>query len=258
MNEQPCGAAASHFFCQGSSNFPLVKSSPSFIRSYFRKIPFGMIALLALFAGALILFVVIVHEVLSEQEEQADLAIFHFLSLHVISNSLTGFMKTVTHFASSTFLQIAYGLLVILYLFKKDIKRAVEIGVIGIGGFLVNYVMKLSFQRQRPPDPLMEPLQNFSFPSGHATSGFIFYGLLVYLLWKTKLNLTVKYIAAIILISFALLIGFSRVYLRMHYPSDVLAGFCIGFSWLVLSIYILTILKKKTDREISRSEIIRS
>jgi undecaprenyl-diphosphatase len=196
--------------------------------------------------------------VLGEQEEKADLAVFHFLSVHVISNSLTGLMKAVTYFASSTFLQIAYGLLVLLYLLKKDIKRAVEIGVIGIGGFLVNYVMKLSFQRQRPPDPLMEPLQNFSFPSGHATSGFIFYGLLVYLIWKTKLNLTVKYLAAFLLISFALLIGFSRVYLRMHYPSDVLAGFCIGFAWLFLSIWLLSLLKKRTDREVGHREIIRA
>ena len=109
--------------------------------------------------------------------------------------------------------------------------------------------MKLFFQRVRPPDPLIAPLQNFSFPSGHATSAFIFYGLLAYLIWKTDLNRTYKYLIATVLIIFSLLIGFSRVYLRVHYPSDVVAGFCIGFSWLVVTISLFTRLKKKADVE---------
>jgi undecaprenyl-diphosphatase len=109
--------------------------------------------------------------------------------------------------------------------------------------------MKLSFRRVRPPNPLIDPLHNFSFPSGHATSGFIFYGLLVYLIWKTNLPKPVKYLAGILLIGFALLIGFSRVYLRVHYFSDVLAGFCIGFAWLVLAIWLMEKFKAKAVQQ---------
>lgn len=226
-----------------------MQSNKSFVRSYLKKLPLRLLVLLTLFAGALFLFAFVVHEVLWEKEEQADNSIFNFLSAHVINNGLTGFMKTVTYFASATFLQIAYSCLFLLYLVLKNVKRAFEIAAIGIGGFVVNYFMKLSFHRVRPPHPLIDPLHNFSFPSGHATSAFIFYGLLAYLIWKTNLSKPLKYISGAILILFSILIGFSRVYLRLHYPSDVLAGFCIGFAWLLLTIYLFERLKKKSDAE---------
>lgn len=211
-----------------------------------------MIIFLALFAGALLLFVVTAHEVLWEKEEQIDNDILHFLSTHVVNDRLTGFMKAITYGASATFLQIAYGVLCVFYLLHRNFKRVVEIAVVGLGGFCINYVMKISFQRTRPPEPLLEALRNFSFPSGHATSGFIFYGLLAYLIWKTDIPHRYKYLSGALLILFSLLIGFSRVYLRMHYPSDVVAGFCIGFAWLLLTIYLFEKLKKKADKEQGR------
>ena len=163
-------------------------------------------------------------------------------------------MKAITYCASSMFLQVAYGLVVVAYLIQKNWKRAVEIVVIGLGGFLINYSMKLSFQRPRPSAPLTEPLQNFSFPSGHATSGFIFYGLLVYLVWKSNMASLYKYIIGTVLILFSILIGFSRVYLRLHYATDVAAGLSIGFVWLVLCILLMEYLKKKSDEELKNTE----
>lgn len=232
-----------------------MQSSKPFIKSYFKKLPIGLLILIALFTGALFLFAFVVHEVLWEKEEAVDNSIFNFLSAYMINDNLTGLMKIVTYFASATFLQIAYGFLFLLYLILKNVKRAFEVAAIGLGGFLVNYFMKLAFHRTRPPHPLIDPLNNFSFPSGHATSAFIFYGLLAYLFWKTEIPKPYKYVLAVVLILFSLLIGFSRVYLRVHYPSDVLAGFCIGFSWLILSIYLLERLKKKADAEQKREAI---
>jgi len=227
--------------------FAAMQSTGTFVRSYLKKLPIGLILLVALIAGALVLFSYVAHEVFWEKEYEIDDEVLNGLSSHV-SKGLTGFMETVTHFASARYLQIAYGVLIVIFLIK-NFKRAIEIAAIGMGGFLLNYFMKLSFQRIRPPNPLIEPLQNFSFPSGHATSGFIFYGLLAYLIWKSDIPKLWKYIAGIILISFSLLIGFSRIYLRLHYPSDVVAGFCIGFAWLVLTILLFEKLKKKTDEE---------
>ena len=227
-----------------------MQSSNTFNKKYFKKLPVGVVLLLIFFAGALFLFSFIVHEVLWEKETEVDFYIFNFLSSRVISTPLTGFMKVITYFASATILQIGYAVLILLYLVWKNYKRAIEIAVIGIGGFLVNYLMKLFFHRVRPPHPLIEPLQDFSFPSGHATSGFIFYGLLVYLIWKTSIPKLIKYSAGAILILFSILIGLSRVYLRVHYPSDVIAGFCIGFAWLSLTIWLFERLKKKSDKEI--------
>jgi undecaprenyl-diphosphatase len=228
-----------------------MQSSKPFIKKYIEKLSLSVVVLLFFFAGAVFLFGLITKEVILEKEEGADHYIFDFLAAEVISPGLTPVMETITFFADGHFLKACYGILVAAYLLRKDYKRALEIGIIGIGGFLVNYFMKLFFQRPRPPHPLIEPLQNFSFPSGHATSGFIFYGLLVYLTWKTNLGKPWKYGIGAVLILLALLIGFSRIYLRMHYPSDVLAGFCIGFSWLFFSIWLLNRLKKKSGRELA-------
>lgn len=230
-----------------------MESSKKFNKKYFGKLSFGLIALLILFAGAVYLFVYILEEVLREKEVSSDNAVFNYLSANVINDKLTGFMKAVTYFASANFLQIAYLILIVFYLLLKHWKRAVEIVFIGLGGFLVNYFMKLAFHRLRPPHPLINPLNNFSFPSGHATSGFIFYGLLTYLIWKTNIPKMYKYLIGIILISFSLLIGFSRIYLRVHYPSDVLAGFCIGFAWLILTVWTFEWLKKRSDREMHKA-----
>src|SRR5689334_22054599 len=108
-------------------SFGPMQSTKPFIKSYFKKLPLSLIVLLALFAGALLLFAFVVHEVLWEKEEAVDNSIFNFLSVHVINDGLTRFMKAVTYFASATFLQIAYGCLFILYLVLGNIKRAFEI-----------------------------------------------------------------------------------------------------------------------------------
>ena len=226
-----------------------MKSSKPFIQRYFKKLSGWVLLLLGLILASIFLFGILIHEVLWEKEEAVDLRIFTFLSTYVITPNLTVAMKAVTYCASSIFLQVAYGIVVVSYLAQKNWKRAIEITVIGLGGFLINYFMKLSFHRLRPSNPLIDPLQNFSFPSGHATSGFIFYGLLVYLTWKKEIPKVYKYVIGAVLVSFALLIGFSRIYLRVHYPSDVAAGFCVGFAWIVLCIWLMELLKKKSDRE---------
>ena len=232
-----------------------MKSSKPFLNLYAKKLPIGFIVLLILFAGAILIFTFLAHQVLTEKEEQIDLSVFQYLETYILSDGMTRFMRVVTYFASAAFLQIAYGIVLIFYLIRRDLKRVLEIAVIGAGGFLINYTMKLSFRRVRPEHPLIDRLTNFSFPSGHATGGFIFYGLLVYLLWKSNLPGYIKYIAGSILILFSFLIGFSRIYLRVHYTSDVIAGFCCGFAWLCLTIYLMEKLKKKSDRELTARKV---
>jgi undecaprenyl-diphosphatase len=231
-----------------------MQSSPSFLKRYFSKIPLALVLLVLLIGTAVFFFGFIINEVLLEKEQQVDDEIFRYFSSHIISPGLTPIMKTISYFASSTFLPFAYLFVIGLYLGRKNFKRIVEILVIGFVGFLIIYLMKLAFHRPRPLDPLIDPLHNFSFPSGHATSGFIFYGLVSYLVWKTGLSKKGKIAIAVLLICFSLLIGFSRVYLRVHYASDVAAGLCIGFSWLLISIGVLEFLKKKADREVTSGE----
>jgi undecaprenyl-diphosphatase len=228
-------------------------SSKQFLQKYLLNLSKPLLLILLLFAGALLFFGVLINEVILEKEDAIDMRVFYFIGDHVTTPYITPVMKTITYFASATFLQLGYALLIVSYLLFKDYKRAVEIGIVGLGGYAVNYFMKLFFQRSRPLDPLIDPLKNFSFPSGHATSGFIFYGLLIYLIWKTNFPVFYKYVAAILLFLFALLIGFSRIYLRVHYFTDVMAGFCVGFSWLSLMVWLMEFLKQKSARQLKPS-----
>ena len=86
-----------------------MQSSQKFNEKYFKKLPLGLILLLLLLAGAILLFVFIMREVLLQEEVSFDNSIFSYLSTNVINSQLTTFMKAVTHMASSTFLQIGYG-----------------------------------------------------------------------------------------------------------------------------------------------------
>jgi undecaprenyl-diphosphatase len=208
-------------------------------KSYFKKASLSFVLLLLLLLVAIALFGYIMHEILHEKEEALDNQILSFVATRLVTARLTKFMKVITYFGSATILQISFGALVAGNIVLKKFRTAFEISVIGIGGFLLTYFMKLTFQRVRPPEPLIPPLHNFSFPSGHATSAFIFYGLLAFLIWQTRVAKGIRIAAGFLLISFAILIGLSRVYLRVHYPSDVVAGFCVGYSWLAVAIWTM-------------------
>ena len=155
-------------------------------------------------------------------------------------------MKAITFFASAEFLLVAYILLVLwFWLIKKNNLLALDVAAIAIASFLFTTFLKEIFRRVRPLDPLIEPLENYSYPSGHASLGFIFYGLLAYLIWRSGVRLAYKSILAGLFIFFSFLIGFSRTYLRIHHASDVIAGFCLGLAWLSIAVWFL---EKKPGR----------
>jgi undecaprenyl-diphosphatase len=77
-----------------------------------------------------------------------------------------------------------------------------------------------------------------------------FYGLLIYLAWENVYNRSWKWIATSILVLLILLIGFSRIYLRLHYFSDVIAGFSAGVIWLTLSLWSVRLIERFSQRKI--------
>ena len=210
-------------------------------KSYFLKnLLLNLLVLLILFPVVGYLCGVIVHELFGEQDDILDKTTSAFITSNIENAQLTKLMKVITFFASLNFLLAAYVLLVLwLWLIKRNNLLALDIAVIAIASSLLTIFFKNIFQQVRPLDPLIEPLENYSYPSGHASLGFIFYGLLAYLLWNLNIKQRYKYIIAGLLILFSLLIGFSRIYLRIHHTSDVIAGFCQGIAWLGISIWLL-------------------
>ncbi len=101
------------------------------------------------------------------------------------------------------------------------------------------FLLKHLFQRRRPLSPLLKAARGLSFPSGHAIMSVTFYGLLIYILQHTIRLDGIKYLVTALLVLLIAAIGYTRVYLRVHYASDVAAGFIIGFLWLIISLSVL-------------------
>jgi undecaprenyl-diphosphatase len=180
-----------------------------------------------------------------------DTTVFSFLHSYT-TPFIIKLMEVFTFFGSATFLFPAYVILVGFLLLKRQTRWAVDIAIIGVSSELLKLFLKNFFRRHRPGLPLIETLNSYSFPSGHALSSFIFFSILVYLLWKKNMKTAWKWIISILLILFSIFIGISRIVLRYHYASDVLAGFCIGYSWVILSLWLLNKIhvraKHKTDQ----------
>jgi len=190
----------------------------------------------------LILFVfwLIADEIVLEKEDRFDVFIFQKLSF-LTSPFTTRLMIFFTFFGSNMFLRPAYTLLTAYFLFfKKNRRVSLNIVAIGISSAGVLFLVKDIFRRSRPLDPLIPNAGGFSFPSGHSFSAFTFVGILIYILWQSKIKKQWKYLLSILFILFAGCIAFSRVYLHVHYPSDIIAGFCLSVVWLSLSLWLLS------------------
>jgi undecaprenyl-diphosphatase len=98
---------------------------------------------------------------------------------------------------------------------------------------------------------LLQEAKGLSFPSGHALMSFAFYGLFIYLTWEGVENKVWKFILIFMLLLTIFFIGLSRIYLRVHYATDVIAGFCLGLIWLVFSLLILNKVEQLNNKGLS-------
>ena len=99
---------------------------------------------------------------------------------------------------------------------------------------IINQVFKFLFERPRPTVFRLAEASGFSFPSGHSMVSLAFYGFFLYLLWKTDYTDVLKWIGSVVIISLIVLIGISRIYLGVHFSSDVLAGFSLSLAYLII------------------------
>lgn len=198
----------------------------------------------AAFLLSLLVFSLIVHEAVYEREDVFDQRVIHFFAAHSSAGFIAA-MKVITFFGSSTFLLPAYILLIIRYLTKKNYQTAIEIAVIGISSTALMFALKQFFHRQRPQLPILQGIAGYSFPSGHALSSFIFCSILIYLLRRENLAPVSRNLLTALLILCAILIGLSRIVLNVHYATDVIGGFCLGFAWVIIAFAILSKFRKK-------------
>jgi membrane-associated phospholipid phosphatase len=203
-------------------------------------------------------FIYIAHLLITDKVQKFDNAALDWFS-SIQSPGLTAFMKLITALGNPPTVVVPILLIFIYFLFIKPHRWfAIRIPVVALGSYLVNRILKYWFQRPRPAasERMVEVLYNLSFPSGHAMFSFAFYGLLTHILWKSIKNQALRIIVTAFMIILMILIGVSRVYLHVHYVTDVLAGFAAGFLWLLLCLFITRRIEKyiqKREKPVANS-----
>ena len=128
--------------------------------------------------------------------------------------------------------------LIVFLLIKKYYREAALLGfVLGMTA-LINTALKILIQRPRPQFHPLVVENSYSFPSGHAMDSFVFYMTLVYLIYHLTKNKVLTAVAFIFASCLVLTIGISRVYLGVHYPTDIIAGYTAGLCWMII-VYLI-------------------
>jgi len=204
-----------------------------------------LIIVMIFFICSLLLFSLLVKEVFIDKQQTFDLQVFDWVGAHLTNPFNTQVMQAITFLGTHTFLIPANIVLTAYFLLiKRHRWYSIKVAAIALTSTAMMLLLKNIFSRQRPLIPLLKPALGYSFPSGHSMMSFSFYGLLIYLAYKYVENPFLRNLLIGSLIVLILLIGFSRIYLRVHYTSDVLAGFSVGIIWLVFSLWLLNHLER--------------
>lgn len=181
---------------------------------------------------SLFVFFKLAEDIVEKEVIFFDDTIIHFV-YSFRSPQMTEFMKGITFFGGEIFLGIAV-IITILILLREHKKDALVFSFIFFLAIMLNTLLKSLFQRPRPNfHPLIHE-SYYSFPSGHAMNSFVFYTCLSFFIFRLLRNKPLGIaltMAAGLLIG---LIGLSRIYLGVHYPSDIIAGYAAGLIWFVI------------------------
>ena len=181
----------------------------------------------------LIGFLALAEDVFNKEILNGDIIGYKIVSEFLISDFATPIAKFVTNFGGAIFL---LGLTIILFVCIKNRKIGVSILSNLVIITVLNQLLKIILQRPRPTDYRIIEETGYSFPSGHSMISMAFYGYLIYLIYKYVKNKYIKWISIVLLSILICSIGVSRIYLGVHYTSDVLGGFFISISYLIIYI----------------------
>ncbi len=181
----------------------------------------------------LIGFLALAEDVFHKEIMNGDIIGYKMVSTFLISDFATPIAKFITNFGGAIFL-IGLTVLLIILIKNKKIGLSIFANLVIITG--LNQLLKRILQRPRPTEFRIVEETGYSFPSGHSMVSMAFYGYLIYLIYKYVKNKYIKWSLIVLLSCLIVGIGTSRIYLGVHYTSDVLGGFLISVSYLVIYI----------------------
>lgn len=185
----------------------------------------------------MVAFFAIIEDVLENEIWIFDDVVYKTVS-NIISNPVTSIFMVVTNLGGAIGI-ITITILILVFERKKQYKFYIIFNLVMVT--IANQIIKYIVQRPRPIEHRIIDQFGYSFPSGHSMVSMAFYGFLIYLIYKRVKNKYLKWGLCTILSFLILLIGISRIYLGVHYASDVIGGFCLSMAYLIA--YIKTIEK---------------
>jgi undecaprenyl-diphosphatase len=153
------------------------------------------------------------------------------------NDSFTSVAKMIADgFETASLLLLSLVIGVALFILKMRKNALLLVGAM-TGNTVILKALKAFIYSPRPLNGLMIETGN-SFPSGHVTSTVVLFGLLAFFIWQTWKSTRIKVASGLLVAALTLLVGFTRIYLNVHWFTDVLAGYFLGVSWLIFCITI--------------------
>ena len=184
----------------------------------------------------LIGFLALAEDVFNKEIMNGDIIGYKIISTFLISDFTIPIAKFITNFGGAIIL-IVVTIALFISIKNKKIRLSIFSNFVIIT--ILNQLLKRILQRPRPTEYRIIEETGYSFPSGHSMISMAFYGYLIYLIYKYVKNKYIKWISIILLSILICVIGISRIYLGVHYTSDVLGGFLISISYLIIYISVV-------------------
>ncbi|MFD1929674.1 phosphatase PAP2 family protein [Sporosarcina siberiensis] len=197
--------------------------------------------------------------------------LFGYIASAISSESIVDFDRTVIDFVQgmettwlttalkgftwigSVYFVAPIGLLIVGYLYFKLHYRhqAVLFATVMIGTVVVNFLLKIYFKRERPEIHKIMEANGFSFPSGHTMMAFSLYAIIAYIAWRNVRTTLSRVLLFLFAVTMIIVIGMSRIYLGVHFPSDVIGGLAASALWLTIAISVYAFYQDHQKKKLS-------
>jgi len=177
-----------------------------------------------------IVFIAILQEVAEGEITRLDTLAYQFFVVRLRSDWLTPVMEGFSSLASPAVILV---MTVVVAAFAPGVRPGRCVALNLACAVVLNQVLKFIVQRPRPDGFRLVSEAGYSFPSGHSMVSMAFYGLLIWFIWRYERDHVLRWVWCSTFVLIIVMVGISRIYLGVHYASDVVAGFCVSLAWLM-------------------------
>ncbi len=197
-------------------------------------------------AAAVVVFIAVLQDVIADDILRLDATAFSFFVIKLRRPWITGIMEGFSSLSSPIVIGVMF-LMVVAFAPGRRPGLCAFVNLVSV--VLINQVLKYIVQRPRPDGFRLISETGYSFPSGHSMVSMAFYGLCAWMVWNYERDRIMRWICCLAFSLIIVVVGMSRVYLGVHYASDVIAGFCVSLAWIGVYTQVFCPLFMPEERE---------